>query len=182
MTMNDTWGYTAFDDAWKSPALLLHTLIETVSMGGNLLLNVGPMGDGRLTPQEIERLAALASWRERHGESLEDVSPGLELWQFHGPSTRREDPNGAARLYLFLVMKPYERIVVRGVHIGRVQSVVLLDGSRELPWMGRPRLRDVHSRSDDPLGELHITLNPSDLDDLCSVIVVDLAPPPHIPV
>ena len=73
MTMNGTWGYTEFDDAWKSPALLLHTLIETVSMGGNLLLNVGPMGDGLLTPQEIERLAALASWRERHGESLEDV-------------------------------------------------------------------------------------------------------------
>jgi alpha-L-fucosidase len=179
MTMNGTWGYTEFDDAWKSPAVLLHTLIETVSMGGNLLLNVGPMGDGRLAPQEIERLVALASWRDRHSESLEGVSPGLELWQFHGPSTKREDTSGATRLYLFLVMKPYERIVVRGVNVSRVRSVELLDGSRKLAWTGRPRLQDVHSRSDDPVGELHVTLNPSDLDDLCSVVVIDLAPPPR---
>jgi alpha-L-fucosidase len=184
MTMNTTWGYVPSDAAWKSPALLLHTLIEAVSMGGNLLLNLGPTGDGRLPPEEAERLEALASWRDRHGESLDAVSPGLDLWQFHGPSTRRDGPDGSSRVYLFLVMRPYERVVVRGLAVSRIRRVTLLPGpdsgpaggDRPLAWSAHPRLKDVNSRVADPLGELHITVPPEDLDELCTVVVVDFAP------
>ena len=59
--------------------------------GGNLLLNVSPMGDGSLPAEQIERLDAIASWMDRHADAIHDTTPGLEPWQFHGPTTRKGD-------------------------------------------------------------------------------------------
>jgi alpha-L-fucosidase len=177
MTMNTTWGYVPTDDTWKSPLVLLHTLIEAVSMGGNLLINVGPMGNGAFPPEAVQRLEVLASWLQRNGDSVHDVQPGLDLWQFHGPSTKRITPDGGTRLYLYLVSRPYERVVVRGLPVGRISAVCLLDGGRPLAFSVHPRLKDIHAGIADPYGELHIAIEQADLDDLCTVICVDLAPP-----
>ena len=176
LTMNSSWGHRPQDDTWKSPALLLHTLIEAVSMGGNLLLNVGPTGDGEFPPEAVERLEALAGWLERNGESVHGTAPGLTLWQFHGPSTRRTGPDGGTRLYLHLVTRPYERVTVRGLPVSRIERVTLLDGNRPLSWQAQPRLKDVHSGTADPTGELHIDVQDTEFDPLCTVIAVDLAP------
>lgn len=177
LTMNSTWGYVPWDQSWKSPATLVHTLIEAVSMGGNLLLNLAPRGDGSLPPQSVERLEALAAWYDAHSASVRDVEPGLELWQFHGPSTRRDRPDGGSTLYLHLTARPYERVVVRGAPVNRIARVALLDGGRELPFTVHPRLSDVHSGTADPVGELRITVDPELLDPLCTVLAVDFAAP-----
>ncbi|MEY9844148.1 alpha-L-fucosidase [Streptacidiphilus sp. MAP5-3] len=174
LTMNSSWGHRPQDDTWKSPALLLHTLIEAVSMGGNLLLNVGPTGDGEFPHEAVERLEALAGWLEHNAESVQGTEPGLTLWQFHGPSTRRTRPDGTTRVYLHLVTRPYERVTVRGLRVSRVERVTLLDGDRDLPWRVQPRLKDVHSGTDDPTGELHIDIRGTELDPLCTVLAVDL--------
>jgi alpha-L-fucosidase len=176
MTMNSTWGYVPSDDNWKSPVVLLHALIEAVSMGGNLLINVGPMGDGAFPPQAATRLEVLASWLERNGDSVHDVTPGLDLWQFHGPSTKRTAPDGGTRLYLHLVSRPYERVVVRGLPVERISAVCLVDGERPLAFSVHPRLKDIHAGTADPQGELHIAIEQADLDDLCTVVRVDLVP------
>jgi alpha-L-fucosidase len=177
MTMNTTWGYVPTDDTWKSPLVLLHTLIEAVSMGGNLLINVGPMGDGSFPPEAVQRLEILASWLHRNGDSVHDVQPGLDLWQFHGPSTKRPTADGGTRVYLHLVSRPYERVVVRGLPVGRITAVHLLDGGLPLAFNIHPRLKDIQAGIADPYGELHIAIEQADLDDLCTVICVDLAPP-----
>ena len=176
MTMNTTWGYVPTDDTWKSPLVLLHTLIEAVSMGGNLLINVGPMGDGAFPPEAVQRLEVLASWLYRNGDSVHDVQPGLDLWQFHGPSTKRMTADGGTRLYLHLVSRPYERVVVRGLPVGRISAVRLLDGGLPLAFSIHPRLKDIHTGIGDPYGELHIAIEQADLDDLCTVVCVDLTP------
>ena len=56
MTMNESWGWNPADTDYKSPRSLVHTLCEVVGRGGNLLLNVSPMGDGSLPPEQVERL------------------------------------------------------------------------------------------------------------------------------
>lgn len=70
MTMNDNWGYKAKDHNWKSPRTLVELLVETASKGGNLLLNVGPMSDGRFPPEAVERLDAVGAWMRVHGEAI----------------------------------------------------------------------------------------------------------------
>ncbi len=42
ITLNNNWGYHAADPYWKSAAQVIRKLVECVSKGGNLLLNVGP--------------------------------------------------------------------------------------------------------------------------------------------
>jgi len=61
MTMNGNWGYRASDGKWKSTERLVRMLIEIVSKGGNLLLNVGPMGDGSCPAESVERLKGIGA-------------------------------------------------------------------------------------------------------------------------
>jgi alpha-L-fucosidase len=175
LTMNESWGWNPTDGRWKSPRHLIHTLCEVAGKGGNLLLNVGPMGDGALPAQALERLAALEGWMARHGEAIVGTEPGLAPWQFYGPSTRRGN-----RLFLHLVQRPYEDVTVRGVPTARVRAVRSLSGGGALAWSARAPIIDTLFNPD-PLGELRIAVPPEALDDYASVIAVDftaLDPPP----
>jgi len=49
---------------------LLHLLIRTVSKGGNLEINFGPEGDGRISPAMVEPLLGVGRWLETNGESI----------------------------------------------------------------------------------------------------------------
>ncbi len=70
MTMNHNWGYAKDDPDFKSVPTLVSLLIETASKGGNLLLNVGPMGDGRCPQQSIDGLQGMGAWMRRNGRAI----------------------------------------------------------------------------------------------------------------
>ncbi len=70
ITMNDHWGYCALDYNFKSPKLLIRTLIECVSKNGNLLLNVGPDAKGNIPKQSLDILKAVGEWMSKNGESV----------------------------------------------------------------------------------------------------------------
>ncbi|MGI8744767.1 MAG: alpha-L-fucosidase [Bryobacteraceae bacterium] len=75
VTMNDTWGYKKDDRNWKTPAVLIHQLAQTVSRGGNYLLNAGPTSEGLIPQPSIERLAAVGRWMKVNGESIYGSGP-----------------------------------------------------------------------------------------------------------
>ncbi len=56
VTLNDTWGYKSFDNNWKSPEKIVEILQRCNNCGGNLLLNVGPDGLGRIPAPAYEIL------------------------------------------------------------------------------------------------------------------------------
>ena len=170
MTINESWGYNIADKNFKSARQLIHTLCEVAGKGGNFLLNVSAMGDGRIQPELLERLAVLETWMAGNCESILGTQSGLEPWQFYGPSTR----NGN-RIYLHLLMKPYESISVRGIPIKQVKSVQILANGRELAYSTRCSIID--SLFDpDPLGELTIQIPETSVDPYATVIAIDLAP------
>ncbi|WP_343321646.1 alpha-L-fucosidase [Sphingobacterium multivorum] len=70
ITMSENWGYNRHDTKWKSPELLVRNLIEVVSKDGNLLLNVGPKGDGTWPVESQENLHAIGSWMKTNGEAI----------------------------------------------------------------------------------------------------------------
>jgi alpha-L-fucosidase len=166
LTMNDSWGYVPTDTDYKPARELVHTLCEVASRGGNLLLNVSPTGTGALPDEQGERLERVAAWMATNGESVLDTEPGLDPWQFYGPSTRR-----GSRVYLHLLLRPYEQVTVRGVPVNRVQRVTALGSDRPLEHRARTTVLDRLNA--DPLGELVVTVPEDRLDPLATVLAVD---------
>lgn len=128
MTMNDTWAWSPTDTNYKSDTELISALVETVAGGGNLLLNISPQGDGSLPEPQTARLHAIAAWMRSNGESILDTEPGLQPWQFYGPSTRRGNV-----LYLHLLARPAEYVAVRGLPARQLNSARFLGTHTALP-------------------------------------------------
>lgn len=170
MTINESWAYNPADPALKSPRQLIHTLCEVAGRGGNLLLNVGPMGDGALPPELIERLDVVEAWMARHGESILDTLPGLEPWQFYGPSTRRGET-----VYCHLLMRPYDSVTIRGLPIRRVGEVRCLGTGEALPFETRCGILD-RMFNPDPMGEVTVHIPQGALDDYATVLAVRVEP------
>jgi len=69
-TFSGSWGYHRDETSWKSSTQLLTMLIDTVSKGGNLLLNVGPTGRGEFDYRAVERLKGMGKWMRRNSRSI----------------------------------------------------------------------------------------------------------------
>ncbi len=69
-TFSGSWGYYRDETTWKSPAQLIELLVESVSKGGNLLLNVGPTARGTFDYRAMERLSSLGEWMKYNNRSV----------------------------------------------------------------------------------------------------------------
>jgi alpha-L-fucosidase len=130
MTMNDTWGYSSYDQNWKSTEDLIRKLADIASKGGNFLLNVGPTSEGLIPQASVERLAAMGQWMKVNSESIygTTASPiGAPAW---GRCTAKP-----GRLYLHVFDWPKDgRLEVPGLK-NKVGKVYLLadEERRSLP-------------------------------------------------
>lgn len=69
MTLGTQWSWKP-DDTIKSAKEVIQILARTVGGDGNLLLNVGPMPDGRMEPRQVEVLRQVGAWLRENGESI----------------------------------------------------------------------------------------------------------------
>lgn len=69
MTICQQWAWKP-NDAMKSLAQCLQTLVLCAGGDGNLLFNVGPMPDGRIEPRQVERLREMGAWLGKYGETV----------------------------------------------------------------------------------------------------------------
>lgn len=70
VTMNGSWGYRIGDNNWKSTEWIVTKVIDVASKGGNLLLNVGPDGDGKVEEAPIERMREAGKWFRKFGDAI----------------------------------------------------------------------------------------------------------------
>ncbi len=63
---NDSWGYAAYDQNWKSPKEILTRMISTVARGGTYMLNVGPKPDGTIPAQAAQSLRSAGEWIRKY--------------------------------------------------------------------------------------------------------------------
>ena len=70
LTLNNNWGYSARDNDWKSPKLIIQSLVNIVSKDGNLLLNISPDSEGNIPIQSKNILSEVGKWMKVNSESI----------------------------------------------------------------------------------------------------------------
>ncbi len=86
-TMNDSWGYQPYDKAYKTPNMIVRTLADVISMGGNLLLDMGPKSDGTLPEEQIEILKNLGRWTSKNKHAIYETTRGIPFENYKGKSS-----------------------------------------------------------------------------------------------
>lgn len=153
VTMNDHWGYCATDNFYKPAPMLIKQLVECVSKGGNMILNIGPDATGRIPQRSLEIMAEMGRWLERNGASIYGCGPaGMEKPEY-GRITRRGDT-----LYYHL----YENTI----------------GPMPLPGLEKERVGAIRRLADGTEAPLSTNWVHSDYPD---VVFVDLGPDPVLP-
>ncbi|MDH6253508.1 alpha-L-fucosidase [Chryseobacterium sp. H1D6B] len=98
-TMNDSWGYQPFDNNYKTPNMMVRTLADVISMGGNLLLDIGPKADGTIPEKQAEILKNLGRWTSKNTEAVYGTRSGLPFENYMGKSAVSKD---GKKLFIYL--------------------------------------------------------------------------------
>ncbi|MFF3027085.1 alpha-L-fucosidase [Microbacterium sp. NPDC057944] len=125
-TLDGSWGYDRDNLDAKSPESLIKLLIDGVSKDGNLLLNVGPDGRGRLDATAQRTFDEIASWMDDHARSVHGAGPAP--WQ--APDDTRYTLRGD-RLYVHLFSWPFKHLHLPGL-AGKVGYAQLMADASEL--------------------------------------------------
>jgi alpha-L-fucosidase len=131
-TFSGSWGYYRDETSWKSPAQLLELLIESVSKGGNLLLNVGPTARGVFDYRAQDRLSAMGEWMKYNNRSIygcteapAGFTPPPNTLLTYNPVTNR--------LYIHLLAYPMGSLVIKDI-AGKVKYIQFLHDASEINY------------------------------------------------
>jgi alpha-L-fucosidase len=122
-TTNESYGYKPSDTSHKPVAHFVQLLANAVGKGGNILMNVGPRGDGIIATEDETILRGIGAWLRVNGESIYgcDRSPlPVQPW---GASTRKGN-----QLYLHVFEWPADGKLVVGGLRSNPSAVRLLAG------------------------------------------------------
>jgi alpha-L-fucosidase len=77
-TNNDSWGYTWYDNNFKSPEVIIRNLVATVARGGTYLFNVGPDGQGTIPETGVLFLQEAGKWIKKYPQVV--YAAGSSPW------------------------------------------------------------------------------------------------------
>lgn len=117
-TLNGSWGFSITDRDYKSDTALVRYLVRAAGYGANFLLNVGPMPNGVIQPEFVERLEKMGAWMKQNGETIYGTRGGFVRPQDWGCVTEKGD-----KVYIHLVKKPADKQMLTIPY--KVKSMVL---------------------------------------------------------
>jgi alpha-L-fucosidase len=134
-TFSGSWGYHRDEATWKSPEQLIRMLINTVSCGGNLLMNVGPTARGTFDDRALDALRVYGDWMRLHSRSIygctqsDFVAPADVRYTQTGPERSQKDGD---RLYVHVFAWPFRHLRLPGL-AGKAAYAQLLNDGSEIP-------------------------------------------------
>jgi alpha-L-fucosidase len=110
-TTNESYGYSKFDDSHKPADSFIRLLANAASRGGNLLMNIGPMGNGKIDARDTVILAGIGRWMKPNSESIYGTQKSPLALQNWGVCTQKGN-----RLFLHVFKWPADgQLVVGGL-------------------------------------------------------------------
>jgi len=131
-TFSGSWGYHREESTWKSIRQLVVMLIETVSKGGNLLLNVGPTARGTFDDRALDRLAGIGEWMKAHGRAIYGCTAAPPEFPVPPNCLLTYNPQ-SDRLYIHVLEWPMGTLFLDGFG-GRVKYAQLLNDASEIKF------------------------------------------------
>lgn len=146
ITHNRSWGFHRGDHHFKRSDDVLNMVAQAATGAGNLLINLGPDGSGRIPQPSLKMLEDLASWVPVHADAIYDTQPlsfNFEKrregdrgeWYFHGKFTAKGN-----KLNLLLLSWPGESFAINGLECKAISAKMLHDGSAVKMKQDGPRV------------------------------------------
>lgn len=129
-TFSGSWGYYRDESSWKPVDMLLWMLIDGVSKGGNLLLNVGPTGRGEFDERAQDRLQGIGRWMRLHSRAIYGCTAAPKEF-LPPPDCRYTYHPETHRLYLHLFQWPFKHVHLKGIQ-DRLDYAQLLNDASEI--------------------------------------------------
>lgn len=126
-TLNDSWGFQPYDNHYKSSNMIIRTLVDCISMGGNLLLDIGPKADGTIAAEQAKILKDLGRWTKKHSEAVYETQAGIPDGHINSKTALSKDKKS---LYIYLENKDLNGLRLNGIN-SKVETVELI-GNKEL--------------------------------------------------
>jgi alpha-L-fucosidase len=123
MTLNDSWGFNRFDDAWKTPKTIVANLANCARGGGNYLLNIGPRPDGSIPDESVAILEAVGKWLDTNGNAIYGAERGDFSWNVNANYTRRGNT-----LYIHQQYWPGHTPAADWLHFYQPQATIAIGG------------------------------------------------------
>ena len=134
-TMNNNWGYCANDHNYKPASMLIKKLVECVSKGGNMILNVGPDAKGKFPKESSAILAEIGRWMDKNHDSIYGCVPAENIPK---PDYGRITRNGN-KYYVHIYENTLGPLPLLGFDKDKIVKVRALDDGHEVPisnaWM-----------------------------------------------
>lgn len=168
MTINDSWGYRIEDLNYKSTSVVLRMLADCISMGGNLLLDIGPRADGTIPEQEVAMLKSVGRWVGKHQEAVYETKAGIPSGHIQGYTSLSKD---GSTIYVYLPYRPIGSVELKGLK-SRVKNVRIVGTDFSVAWQ---QYNDI-SWSEVP-GVYYFDIPEEALDAEITVMAIELDEP-----
>ncbi|MGW0523613.1 alpha-L-fucosidase [Crossiella sp. NPDC003009] len=151
LTLGTAWGYNRMEppSTHLSGEQLIHTFVDVVARGGNLLINVGPTAAGAIPWMQAEPLLALGWWLETNGEAIYGTRPWHKPKGLTGESLDIRYTRSAEAVHAIVLGTPAGRQVDIDVQLDDGARVSLAGNHAALDWA--PSAMGVRVRLPDQL-------------------------------
>lgn len=165
VTINNHWSYAREDRFFKPTSMLIKKLVEIVSKGGNLLLDIGPDGNGKVPEESVKALEEIGKWMEKNKESIIGCGKAGLPKPDWGRITRNKNT-----LYLHVYENTIGPLPLQGIAKEEIKSI------RELASGTEIRLSDswVKNDYDNDFSFIELGENPILPDPIDTVLKVTL--------
>lgn len=90
-TINGSWGYNITDNTYKTTKELIQYIVNAAGRNTNLLLNVGPMPNGKIQPEFVDTLKNVGNWLRENGETIYGTRGNIVAPQEWGVVTGKDE-------------------------------------------------------------------------------------------
>ncbi|MDD4729726.1 MAG: alpha-L-fucosidase [Dysgonamonadaceae bacterium] len=129
-TFSGSWGYHRDENTWKNNKQLLVLLIESVSKGGNVLLNVGPTARGVFDYRADKALQEMGEWMKYNNRSIYGCTQAPESFEVPNQTILTYNPQ-LNRLYIHLLDYPLTNFRLPG-YKGKIKYAQFLHDASEI--------------------------------------------------